>query len=286
MEILSINADQKIVSIASSIGHNPLSWQGWHCLHIILAEISDDLRQECFFWTQSVVESYLRGAEGRLYFCDQDIHIICKNVTKSVLRQAGSQIHDLVYKESSVSPLYELYDLAEEGLLYAEKILQQNSNIFSLPVSVYAGLDNPTGRTIEELDQTNTDKLILNHQDYAKVLLVEDDPVTRWMVRNALKYECEFMAAPTANKVFGLYSSYQPDLVFLDIELPDGNGYAILEWIMRHDPGACVVMFSSNDNLDNISGAFEEGASGFIAKPFLKESLLHYIHKHTGQTHK
>ncbi|HOO82434.1 MAG TPA: response regulator [Alphaproteobacteria bacterium] len=74
-----------------------------------------------------------------------------------------------------------------------------------------------------------------------RVLLVEDDPVTRWMVRSALKKECEFVTAQSANNAFGLYASYQPDVVFLDIDLPDGNGHDVLKWIMRNDPGACVV---------------------------------------------
>jgi CheY-like chemotaxis protein len=117
---------------------------------------------------------------------------------------------------------------------------------------------------------------------FAKVLLVEDDPVTRWMVRHALKNECQLATAATANRAFALYPSWKPDIVFLDINLPDNNGLAVLEWIKRNDPGACVVMFSSINNMDSIAGALETGANGFVAKPFLKESLVHYIHKNMG----
>lgn len=102
---------------------------------------------------------------------------------------------------------------------------------------------------------------------------MEDDAVTRWMVRNALKNECEFITAPSANKAFAMFSSFTPDVVFLDINLPDNSGYAVLEWILKNDPGACVVMFSSNGQLDNIVQAMEKGASGFISKPFLREHL-------------
>ncbi|MCB1590911.1 MAG: response regulator [Alphaproteobacteria bacterium] len=283
MEILSVNANQKIVNIASSIGGNPQSWQDWFCLHISLAEIDDDLRQECFLWTKSIAESYLQKAEGRVYFCDCDIHIICKDVSQKVLKQAGSQIQDLVYKESSVAPDYELYDLAEEGPLYAQKILQKNSSVFALPVTFRPELAGLPSQDFLKQEQVEAHKHTLKYPNSIKVLLVEDDLVTRWMVRNALKQECELVTASSANRAYVMYSSCQPDLVFLDIDLPDGSGYAVLDWVMRNDPGACVVMFSSNNNLDNITGAFEEGASGFIAKPFLKENLLHYIHKHAGR---
>jgi len=73
------------------------------------------------------------------------------------------------------------------------------------------------------------------------------------------------------------YMTYQPDVVFLDINLPDKNGYEVLQWIMRNDPGANVVMFSSNDHMDNITDALDAGASGFIGKPFIKKQLLDYI---------
>jgi len=118
--------------------------------------------------------------------------------------------------------------------------------------------------------------------DAPRVLLVEDDPMTRFMVRKAIKNECELATAPEGNKVFSLYASYQPDIVFLDINLPDLNGYDVLEWIMDNDPGACVVMFSGNSDMDNIVSSMGYGAKGFVSKPFSKEKLLHYIHNHTG----
>ena len=100
------------------------------------------------------------------------------------------------------------------------------------------------------------------------------------MVRKALKDECELVTAPEGNKVFSLYASYQPDIVFLDINLPDLNGYDVLDWIMNNDPGACVVMFSSNNDMDNIVSCMGYGAKGFVSKPFSKDKLLHYIHHH------
>lgn len=274
MRILSINADQKLVSVVSSVGRNPQSWDGWFCLQIKGEDIEDDLYQECLLCTKSIVESYLKEVEGCVYFCgNKNIHILGKTISSQVLYQAGHNICELIYNENETSAYYTVYDLVEDGFTYAQSVLEQAGNTCSLPVLFHDDLEAlflseplPQGQSLGAV----------------KVLLVEDDPVARWMVRNALKHECEFVTAPTMNKAFGMYSSYHPDVVFLDIDLPDGSGYVVLEWIMRNDPGACVVMFSSNDNLDNISSALESGASGFIAKPFLKENLLHYIRAHAG----
>ena len=117
-------------------------------------------------------------------------------------------------------------------------------------------------------------------KDPLKVLLVEDDTVIRWMVDNALKDECDVEYADTANKVFALYPSYAPDIVLLDIGLPDNSGQAVLDWIMRNDPAANVIMVSSKTSADTISSCLEKGAKGFIPKPFVKDDLLHYIQKY------
>lgn len=267
MDIVSINADKKLASIAESIGRNPLSWDGWFCLRLVLHNIEEDLYQECQLWVRSILDSYLVGIEGRCYFLDdKSVHILANTKSRNIFEQAGEQICALLKHESALNVDYAIYDLVDEGLLYAHSVLRQTKHSFSLPVSIHAGLDI-----------TSLLKPVNIRPERIKVLLIEDDPVTRWMVRNALKEECEFVTAPSASKAYALYESYKPNIIFLDINLPDGNGHAVLEWIIRNDPNACVVMFSGNNNLDNISQAMKNGASGFIAKPFMKDSLLHYV---------
>lgn len=111
----------------------------------------------------------------------------------------------------------------------------------------------------------------------ARVLLIEDDPVTRWMVRKTLKRDCILATASSAGKAYAAYASYAPDVVFLDINLPDASGHDVLAWIMRNDPGAWVVMFTASNTAEDVSRALGGGARGYIAKPFIKEKLLEYV---------
>ncbi|MBK9585007.1 MAG: response regulator [Alphaproteobacteria bacterium] len=278
MDILSLNAEVKLAATASSIGRNPLSWQGWHCLRILIEDVSEDNQQEILIWSKSILESYLRDAEGRVYYCEgRDIHVICRDVPRAILEQAGNQICDLIFNESRILVSYDIYELSSEGTEYSKAVLEQK-DIFTLPYSqaVSVGTDMEQASFPGEAPRRS-----LTHSGAPRVLLVEDDAVTRWMVRNALKNECEFITAPSANKAFAMFSSFTPDVIFLDINLPDNSGYAVLEWILNNDPGACVVMFSSNGQLDNIVHAMEKGASGFISKPFLREHLLYYIQSHS-----
>ena len=61
---------------------------------------------------------------------------------------------------------------------------------------------------------------------------------------------------------------FTPDIVFLDIDLPDFDGYTFLEHIRRYDAICRVIMFSSSGRLANRLKAFAAGADGFIPKPF------------------
>ncbi len=276
MDILCHNAQSKLASAAASIGRNPLSWKGWHCMKILISDMGNDTQQEVMVWTKSILDSYLKEAEGRAYFCETgDIHVICRNVDRGILEQAGNQICDLVFNESRLLVSYDVYELSSEGVEYSRSVLDHR-NIFSLPKVAAAPYELAQDAAKVSMD-SSLPRRSLTHSGEPRVLLVEDDAVTRWMVRNALKNQCELITAPSANKAFAMYTSFTPDVVFLDINLPDNSGYAVLEWILKNDPGACVVMFSSNGALDNIVGAMEKGACGFISKPFLREHLLYYI---------
>ena len=284
MDIQSGKKDKRLVQIITSIGKTPLSWQDWRCLHIELDEEGDKASfSGCIPLIQPLLQSYFKEIEGEVFFCENfQIHLFCKNVSKRALAQAGEQIRHIIEDETSLSSALAIYDLEQEGPLYVRRALKQEDESLSVSASAYADLYAfPDEKGAPDIG-TFAVKTNKNRQGQTRVLLVEDDPVTRWMVRKSLKHDCDLVTAATANKSFSKIHSFQPDIVFLDIDLPDKNGREVLSWLMRNDPGLCVVMFSSNNNLDNIAEALEEGASGFIAKPFLKEQLLHYIQNHSG----
>ena len=75
------------------------------------------------------------------------------------------------------------------------------------------------------------------------------------------------------------YVNKAPDVLFLDIGLPDINGHDVLERLFKLDPQAYVVMFSGNGDRENVLKAVELGAKGFVGKPFTQEKLIQYIEK-------
>ena len=109
------------------------------------------------------------------------------------------------------------------------------------------------------------------------VLVVEDDPFTRRLVISTLKGQFDVIEAADGVQAIHAYEMHAPDLVFLDIELPDVNGHVILAKLLALDPSAFIVMLSANSIKENILAALEKGAHGFVSKPFTKEKLMHYL---------
>lgn len=112
-----------------------------------------------------------------------------------------------------------------------------------------------------------------------KILVVEDDLFSQRLVKNTLKERHTISTAENAKDAFRSYIMKAPDILFLDIGLPDMDGLQVLQKIFEIDPDAFIVMLSGNGHRENVLKAVERGAKGFVAKPFTKEKLFQYIEK-------
>lgn len=69
------------------------------------------------------------------------------------------------------------------------------------------------------------------------------------------------------NEAVALYEKYRPDLITLDITMPNKNGMQALNEILAYDPGARTIMISASVEKEKINEAIHQGAKGFIEKP-------------------
>jgi CheY-like chemotaxis protein len=106
------------------------------------------------------------------------------------------------------------------------------------------------------------------------ILLVEDDPFTLQLVKLAFKEGFDVITAETARQALVYYQRHLPDMVFLDIQLPDGNGMALLKQMTKADKNSHIVMLSSHSQKDIILESISNGSKGFIAKPFTRQRLV------------
>lgn len=74
-----------------------------------------------------------------------------------------------------------------------------------------------------------------------------------------------------------MYMEKCPDIVFLDIELPDLSGHNFAKLLKKIDDDSFVVMVSSNQYEKDIQQARENFVKTFIAKPYNKNAILHVV---------
>jgi len=112
-----------------------------------------------------------------------------------------------------------------------------------------------------------------------KVVLVDDNIATLTMGRNMLKEFYEVYPAPSAVKFFEITGNVVPDLVLLDIEMPEMNGYEIIKKMKSfpHLAEIPVIFLSAKDDRNSELEGFNLGAADYISKPFSVPLLLKRI---------
>src|SRR5437899_1506906 len=114
----------------------------------------------------------------------------------------------------------------------------------------------------------------------ARVLVVDDDAVIRHLLATTLREGGYSMAeahdVAALNKAF---NTQQPDLVLLDLQLPDGNGLDVLPEIKRNWPTTEVIVLTGHATFDAAVEAIKRGAFHFQQKPFDNKGLLLLIER-------
>lgn len=106
------------------------------------------------------------------------------------------------------------------------------------------------------------------------VLMIEDDPQIRRFLRAALAAEdYQFHEALTAEEGIAQAAARQPDLVLLDLGLPDRDGLEVIRRIRRWSQMPIVVLSARGQEKDKIA-ALDLGADDYVAKPFAVGELL------------
>lgn len=114
-----------------------------------------------------------------------------------------------------------------------------------------------------------------------KVLIVDDAAFMRMSIRSMLSnYEFEVVGeAENGLMAIEKYKELQPDIVTMDITMPEMDGLQALREIKKIDPSAAVVMVSALGQEARMKEAIIYGAKGFIVKPFKEEIIVAALSK-------
>ncbi|MBR5536380.1 MAG: response regulator transcription factor [Clostridia bacterium] len=118
-----------------------------------------------------------------------------------------------------------------------------------------------------------------------KILLVEDEANIRNLVSAMLESAgYQVLSAGTCATAKVLYGSHRPDLIILDLGLPDRDGRTLLELVRRESATPVIVLSARSDEQDKVE-ALDMGANDYITKPFGSAELLARVRSALRSTH-
>ncbi len=118
--------------------------------------------------------------------------------------------------------------------------------------------------------------------DQIRVLIVDDIPETRENVRKLLAFESDIEVvgvAGTGHDAIQAARDFHPDIVLMDINMPDLDGISAVEAITQEVPSVQVVMMSVQSETDYVRRSMLAGARDFLTKPFTSDELISTIRR-------
>lgn len=116
------------------------------------------------------------------------------------------------------------------------------------------------------------------------ILICDDAAFMRMMIKDILTKNGYNIAGEAENGLRAIekYNETKPDLVLMDITMPELDGIQALKKIKETDPNACVIMCSAMGQQAMVIEAIQSGAKDFIVKPFQAERVLEAVKKVVG----
>jgi DNA-binding NarL/FixJ family response regulator len=117
-----------------------------------------------------------------------------------------------------------------------------------------------------------------------KVLIIEDHPIVRGGLQRLLaaEPEVEVREATSGKEGMSAFRGQQPDIVILDLNLPDIGGLEVIRRLKIVDPAARILVLSMHDDRIHVTRALQVGAAGYVSKNAPAEELLDAVRRVAG----
>ncbi|AEG15325.1 response regulator receiver protein [Desulfofundulus kuznetsovii DSM 6115] len=121
-----------------------------------------------------------------------------------------------------------------------------------------------------------------------RILVVDDAAFMRMMIKNIVTKNGYEVAGEAENgkQAMEMYVELKPDLVTMDITMPEMDGIEAVKAIRAIDPNASIIMVSAMGQQAMVMDAIQAGARDFIVKPFQQDRLLQAIERVLARSRK
>ena len=115
-----------------------------------------------------------------------------------------------------------------------------------------------------------------------KVILVDDNPINLKLARNTLMGKYDVFTVPSAEKLFQLLEKTLPDIILLDVMMPEMNGYEAIKILKSQESTADipVIFLTAKADTNSELEGFIHGAVDYVSKPFSPQLLLKRVDVH------
>jgi putative two-component system response regulator len=114
------------------------------------------------------------------------------------------------------------------------------------------------------------------------IFIIDDSPTNLSVAEEVLEKHYEVLTFSSARKMFSILGKIVPDLILMDIEMPEMDGFETMKCLKAHDVYAeiPVIFLTALNDANNEVRGIEQGAVDFIAKPFSEPVLINRIERH------
>lgn len=291
MDIIKEDSEERLAELLPLIAEDPGAWT---CIHVNIAAVNseiynmeglnkqvlDKLQRVNIQMAQKMYDLGLGQREGRIFiFEDSDIFALFLNDGGSP-EELVEKIHqEFVAKQlDSIFHSYSMRDKLD-GLMTLSKDKMRSAQDIKLKKLAAEACESIFQWTEPNIRLTQSIQRKRRNRTDGVILVIDDDLIARGLIASALKKQYKVIQAKDGKDGIGAYIQHAPNLVLLDIHLPDHNGHEVLNRIKLLDPEAYVVALSADSVADNVLSSFSEGSVGFIKKPFVLDTLFSYIDK-------
>ena len=122
--------------------------------------------------------------------------------------------------------------------------------------------------------------IIKNSKMKGRILVIDDEPEIGWIFSRILgDHGYDVVFCQTGKEGLKRVREFMPDLVFLDMKLPDKNGITVLKEIKKINHGVLVILITAYETIQTAVSAMKLGAYDYIPKPLPNERLKILVNK-------
>lgn len=112
-----------------------------------------------------------------------------------------------------------------------------------------------------------------------KILIVDDEENIRALLKGILSDVAEVYEAENAKKGLAMFQEHKPDLILLDIMLPDISGVELLQEIREKNSDVKIIMITAYETIKSVIEIMNIKISGYITKPFIVKDVRERVKK-------